>query len=219
MRQRLAKLYEAIVVAISSLAIAIAVLDSLGCMADPLASGDGTQWPPCAMLLAVMGCVPLVVRTIQTLELAAVGLAVWFMGSPFAIMPCLEAQRYHGTFMVLLTLINVTDFVIIIATLAMQAHRRLATVIGSSRHHSSRVVVVAAIVDQHRNHHATMLDDGDQEDPEDCVVCLEPTPSRLKRCGHPLCPECCDGIVARRRGAMVPCPVCRLEYAVVVNNN
>lgn len=214
MRQRLAKLYEAIVVAISSLAIAIAVLDSLGCMADPLASGDGTQWPPCAMLLAVMGCVPLVVRTIQTLELAAVGLAVWFMGSPFAIMPCLEAQRYHGTFMVLLTLINVTDLGIIIATLAMQAHRRLATVIGQ-QHRASRVVVVAAIVDQY--HHATMLDDDDQED--DCVVCLEPTPSRLKRCGHPLCPECCDGIVARRRGAMVPCPVCRLEYAVVVNNN
>ena len=214
MRQRLAKLYEAIVVAISSLAIAIAVLDSVGCMADPLASGDGTQWPPCAMLLAVMGCVPLVVRTIQTLELAAVGLAVWFMGSPFAIMPCLEAQRYHGTFMVLLTLINVTDLGIIIATLAMQAHRRLATVIGQ-QHRASRVVVVAAIVDQY--HHATMLDDDDQED--DCVVCLEPTPSRLKRCGHPLCPECCDGIVARRRGAMVPCPVCRLEYAVVVNNN
>ena len=213
MRQRLAKLYEAIVVAVSSLAIAIAVLDSLGCMADPLSSADGTQWPPCAMLLAVMGCVPLVVRTIQTLELAAVGLAVWFMGSPFAIMPCLEAQRYHGTFMVLLTLINVTDLGIIIATLAMQAHRRLATVIGQ-QHRASRVVVVAAIVDQY--HHATMLDDDDQED--DCVVCLEPTPSRLKRCGHPLCPECCDGIVARRRGAMVPCPVCRLEYAVVVNN-
>jgi Zinc finger, C3HC4 type (RING finger) len=46
--------------------------------------------------------------------------------------------------------------------------------------------------------------------PTECPVCYEPTTCKINTCGHPLCGQCGQGMIAS--GRTIRCPLCRANF-------
>ena len=164
---------------------------------------------PCDAIVVVFSAIPLVqCKGRRHLGISMVSVATLFFTLPVVAARCVYPLREHWVRAVAFFMVALAGKMQTVA-LALHLYRQWEEASLAPPERRSEAALPPFVVKDVRGATLRALHTPSPEDAEDCAICLDATPTRTRRCSHPVCEVCFGEFVRRTLVLPMRCPLCR----------